>query len=220
MDKMLIIEPFPDLAVKALEKYFRVQRVVHLYELRAALQQDRFLLVFCPVRLYHPKIAELLLATKQPPKLVLVRTQLDKLEHFNDDDNIPYWNLPYSVKVLQSIVATIKPQSLEDLQRIHVMENRRLQIIRVHTILLIKKIPPGQVIIHTTEGDHLVNANLTTILQLLPDNCMDRISDQLAVPVHMVHNITYKGFAFRGGFIPIRDRYLKTRKKTYNEELI
>lgn len=219
MDAILIIEPFPALAVKALEKYFQVHRVMQLYELRAALAQHRFQLVCCPVRLYHPNMSELLQAAKHPTKLVLVRTQLDKLMQ-STEDNIPYWNLPYSVKSLQTIVATIKPQSLQDLQRIHVMENRRLQMIPVHQILLIKKIPPGQVMIHTTEGDHLINANLSTILQWLPDNSMERISDQLAVPVNAVHKITPKGYAFRGGFIPIRDRYLKTRRKTYSEEFI
>jgi DNA-binding LytR/AlgR family response regulator len=219
MDAILIIEPFPALAVKALEKYFQVHRVMHLYELRSVLQKQACLFVCCPVRIYHPRIGELLLTAKQAPKLVLVRTQLDKLEQLAED-NIPYWNLPYSAKTLQHIVASVKPQSLQDLQRIHVMENRRLQMIPVHHILLIKKIPPGQVMIHTTEGDHLINANLTTILQLLPENSMERISDQLAVPVNAVHKITQKGYAFRGGYIPIRDRYLKTRRKTYREELI
>lgn len=219
MEAILIIEPFPVAALKTLEKYYQVQRVVHLYELRTALQKKAFLFVCCPVRIYHPSIGEMMHAANQSPKLVLVRTQLDKLVQ-SPDDNIPYWNLPYSAKTLQAIVASAKSQNLQDLQRIHVMENRRLQMIPVHTILLIKKIPPGQVMIHTTDGDHLVNANLTTILQLLPDNCMERISDQLAVPIHAVHKITRKGFAFRGSFIPIRDRYLKTRRKTYSEELI
>lgn len=219
MEPILIIEPFPALALKALENIFQVRRVMHLYELKAVLQKQSFRFVYCPVRNYHPRIGELLLTTNQPPKLVLVRTKLDKVI-LQSQDNIPYWNLPYSSKTLNEILQTTATQSLKDIQRIHLMENRRLHIIPVHTIVLIKKIPPGQVLIHTTEGDHLVNANLSTILQWLPDNCIERISDQLAVPANTVHKITQKGYAFRGGFIPIRDRYLKTRKKNYSEELI
>lgn len=212
MERIIIIEPIVETALASLEKIFQVERVTHLYELRSALLKQPVAYVFCPVRIYHPRIGEILHTSPVPPKLVFIRTKLDKIELI-ENDPIPYWNRPYSSKVLYIILRTNTKQSLSDLQRIHVMEKRKMRIIPVEQILLIKKIPAGQVLIHTTEGDHLVNANLTTILQELPDNAMERISDQLLVPVGSGRNITQKGFAFRGGYIQIRDRYLKTRKK-------
>lgn len=212
MDTIVLIEPAPASAIVQLEKVFMVKKLASIIDLAPLLQKQKVKAVFCPVRLYHPNFQQQWCLASNKPKLVLIRCRLDKMD-CEMNDPVFYWKDPYTLKSLIDFIQENRSVLRTDLQRIHVMENRKLKVIREGDILLIKKIPPGQVLIHTREGDHLINANLSTVEALLSTGNMERISDQLLIPAGARQQITRNGYAFRGGFIPIQDRYIRTRKK-------
>lgn len=87
------------------------------------------------------------------------------------------------------------------------------------TILLVQKQPLNRVIIHTTEGDFLVNHTLISIKNVLPAKGFERISDTLLIPVGSKRFVSKRGFLFRGGYIQIAKPVI-TLKKLSNEDLV
>jgi hypothetical protein len=225
MEHILILEPSPKEISDLLSRDYHVHHATHPYQIKSlvsalAEKGERISFLLCMVRAYHPRIFDSWANTPFYPRLILVRAKLDKMAPMSSSDPIGYWKVPYLLKDFNQISASDLIQGRNERERIHLLINRRIIAIPVSEILLIRKMSPGQVLIHAKEGDHLVNANLTSIESMFPAFAMDRISDQLLVPYGMRNKIGPKGYAFRGGYIPIKDRYLKTRKKLYNEELL
>lgn len=130
MERIVLIEPFPIAGIQQLEKQFLIRRVSQASELQALLGQQEIKAVFCPVRFFHPRFSQWILSLPCPPQLVLVGTRLDKMDE-RIQDPIFYWKEPYSFSALHAFFQHTNIQQATELVRIHVMERRRLQVIRV-----------------------------------------------------------------------------------------
>ncbi len=220
---LLLGENIPDAAEKVLAAY-NIHRAVHPYQVKALLAEQnkkdstiRIYKVIIPIREWNLHLFEGFKQLTAMPSLILMRDHLDKMD---DLEGVHHWKEPYKETQLLEFIEQPVVSDASTFDCLYFMVNRRFVRIPCDDIVLIRKYPQNQLVICTRDTDYAITLSINVMLQKLPADQFERISDNLAVPNKYKKNLTFRGYPFRGGYIPVTHRFRSIRKSLYHEDLV
>lgn len=198
-----------------------VHRAVQPYESDAILRREKNIAaVFIGMRDWSVHHFHSLFEDRNAgaiPQLVTIKGRLDR-SNFKELPDQLFFKEPYTLVQLKTITGhfATRKSNRTDYDCLWLTVDRKWKRVVIDDIELLQRFNQGQLLICTTNGDIMINGWLKTFEQILPFNRFVRIGTDLIVPrakAHRVHK--QKGFPFRKGWMPVRDKTLKKLIETH-----